>query len=67
MLHAVRVEGVCKTLNVINAAGARKTNEPPTHMIDRSQNLIRKRRKMKRIRQVEVITINRPITEREEG
>ena len=32
-LHAVRVEGACKTLNVINAAGARKTNEPPTHMM----------------------------------
>jgi hypothetical protein len=31
--HAIRVEGDCKALNVINVAGARKTNEPPTHMM----------------------------------
>jgi hypothetical protein len=33
-IHAVRAEVGCIRLNVINVAGARKMNEPTTHMAD---------------------------------
>ena len=45
-----------------------KENERTTHPHDdRSQNLIRERRDIEGVRMGDVITVNRPVTEREKG